>query len=271
MMKTQLMTEQGRSFETSLDIDASPEEVWRALTEAEELVRWFPLRAEVTPGIGGSMRWAWEESWDWRTRIDAWEPGRRLRLVQDEYQPAEDAERANVAMEFTLETHAGKTRVRLVHSGFGRGAAWDNELDSISEGWPAELQSLRLYLERHRGRTRYAGKATVDAPMPPEAVWAKVTGPGGYVVKPTTLTKGGPFEVITPGGDRLTGIVEAWLPQRSLTGIVPALDDALLRIATYRSASGDGGVWLWLASYTDAGRAQAFEREAKAALKKLFA
>jgi len=40
-----------RSFTMSLDIDATPEEVWRALTDAGALVRWFPLQARVTPGL----------------------------------------------------------------------------------------------------------------------------------------------------------------------------------------------------------------------------
>lgn len=39
----EVITERSRAFDMTLDIDASPAEVWRALTEAEELVRWFPL------------------------------------------------------------------------------------------------------------------------------------------------------------------------------------------------------------------------------------
>jgi len=109
-------SDQQRAFEFTLDIEASPDEVWRALTDAEELMRWFPLEAEVTPGAGGAMRWSWEEHFDWPTRIDAWEPGRRLRLVQDDYRPAADVEPARVVMEFTLETRAGKTRLRLVRA-----------------------------------------------------------------------------------------------------------------------------------------------------------
>ena len=72
------MTEQQRAFEMSLDLAATPAEVWRALTEAEELVRWFPLQARVTPGAGGTMFWSWGDTGDWETRIDAWEPGRLL-------------------------------------------------------------------------------------------------------------------------------------------------------------------------------------------------
>ena len=44
-----------RLFEMSIDIEATPEHVWKALTDAAELTRWFPLQARVTPGTGGSM------------------------------------------------------------------------------------------------------------------------------------------------------------------------------------------------------------------------
>ena len=81
-------TRQARAFRTSLDIDASPEEVWAALTQAEELVRWFPTDAKVTPGKGGTMLWSWGHGEDWVTRIDAWEPGRLLRLIQEDARPS---------------------------------------------------------------------------------------------------------------------------------------------------------------------------------------
>jgi len=58
-------TQPTRAFQMSLEIDASPEDVWRALTEAGELVRWFPVEARVTPGAGGTMAWSWGEGWDW--------------------------------------------------------------------------------------------------------------------------------------------------------------------------------------------------------------
>ena len=177
-------TTEGASMEKTLPLtSAAPsrwrstsprrrDEVWRALTQAEELVRWFPMEARVTPGVGGTMLWNWGEGQDWESRIDVWEPGRRLRLVAGRCPalrhpgPALAAgmsEPARIAMEFTLETHRGKTRLRLVHSGFGEGAAWDTEIEGISEGWQAELRSLRHYLERHRGRTAIRG-ARCSAP-----------------------------------------------------------------------------------------------------------
>ena len=158
-----------RRFEMSIDINATPEDVWRALTDAGELMRWFPLQARVTPGKGGSVFWGWDQHWAWESEIDAWEPGARLRLVENRTafdvngKPlAGPAER--LAMEFTLETHAGQTTLRLVHSGFGDGASWDDELDAVSAGWQFELRGLRHYLERHKGRDRQHAAAH---PSPP--------------------------------------------------------------------------------------------------------
>jgi uncharacterized protein YndB with AHSA1/START domain len=55
----------------TIDVNASPADVWSALTKADELVRWFPLDASVDPGEGGSMTWSWGESWTGTMRIDA--------------------------------------------------------------------------------------------------------------------------------------------------------------------------------------------------------
>lgn len=161
------------------------------------------------------MAWSWGEGWDWETRIDAWEPGRLLRLVQEDARPYDtqgrplppgEAAPARIAIEFTLETHQGKTRLRLVHAGFGHGAAWDNEVEGITEGWQAELASLRHYLQRHRGRDRAAGRAWLTTTVPREAAWAKLLGPGGFRVSPSEPEAGQPYEVVVPGGERSVGV-----------------------------------------------------------------
>ena len=265
----------------ALDLDATPEQVWRALTEADELVRWFSTGARVTPGQGGTMVWSWGHGEDWETRIEAWEPGKLLRLVQEDARPYDaqgnplppgEVEPARIAVEFTLETVQGKTRLRLVHSGFGRGAAWDAEVDGISEGWQAELRSLRHYLRRHRGRDRKAARGLISTPLPREAAWARLTGPGGYRLTPESPREGERFEVVTPGGARYSGTVELNLPGQTLAGTVRELDDGWFRLLTWRDARGQTGVWAWLAGYTgDAEPVRRFGEEAQAALERLFA
>jgi len=39
-----------RSFEVKIDINSSPENVWKALTEAEEIAKWFAPEVRVEPG-----------------------------------------------------------------------------------------------------------------------------------------------------------------------------------------------------------------------------
>ena len=279
-MEKTLPTEQRRAFDMALDIAATPDEVWRALTEAGELVRWFPMEARVTPGVGGTMLWNWGEGGSWESRIEVWEPGRRLRLVQDEARPYDtqgrplppgDSEPARIAMEFTLETHHGKTRLRLVHSGFGEGAAWDNEIEGITEGWQAELRSLRHYLERHRGQDRYPGRAMLTTSTPRAAAWERLTGSGGFQVSPSRLKEGDTYTVTTPGGQRFSGIVQLHLPHQTLAGTVSELGDGWFRILTWRDGAGDTGVWAWVSSYGDhRAEVDRFRKEAQAALERLF-
>ena len=272
--------EQTRAFRMSLDLDATPDQVWRALTDAEELVRWFPTGARVTPGRGGTMLWSWGYGEDWVTRIDAWEPGKLLRLVQEDARPYDaqgvplppgEVEPARIAMEFTLETLQGKTRLRLVHSGFGTGAAWDAEVEGISEGWQAELRSLRHYLRHHRGQVRHAARGLVNTPLPRDAAWARLTGAGGYRLTPASPKEGEGFEVVTPSGRRYSGVVELNLPGVTLAGTVRELDDGWFRLLTWRDARGHTGVWAWLAAYTHDDRpVREFGEEAQMTLEQLF-
>lgn len=49
------MTKDNRTVEKQIEIAAAPETVWRALTEAEEITRWYAPKAETTPGVGGRL------------------------------------------------------------------------------------------------------------------------------------------------------------------------------------------------------------------------
>jgi uncharacterized protein YndB with AHSA1/START domain len=256
MAKT--MTEQRRAFEMSLDLDATVDDVWRALTDAEELIRWFPLEARVTPGEGGTMLWSWGDTGEWETRIDGWEPGRLLRLVQDEARPFDaegrplppgQAEPARLAMEFTLETRQGKTRLRLVHSGFGHGTAWDNEFEGISEGWQAELRSLRHYLGGFRGRDRIFARAWLTTAVARDEAWARLVGRDGFRLQPPAVREGEAYEVTSAAGHHLTGTVELHLPGQTMLGTVRELGGGLFRLLTWTDPTGRTGVWASLASY----------------------
>ena len=68
-----------RAVEREIEIDAPLAAVWKALTDAEELTRWFPLNAGVTPGVGGSVWMSWTDTEGEGAPIEVWEPERHLR------------------------------------------------------------------------------------------------------------------------------------------------------------------------------------------------
>lgn len=253
------MPEPGRTVTMELDLEATLEDAWKALTDARELTRWFPLTALVEGRQGGAMVWDWGERFHWASRIDVWEPPRRLRLIQEmerprdvEGNPVADGTIASslMAMDFTLETQQGKTRLRLVHSGFGEGAAWDDELDGVRNGWAFELRSLAHYLAHHRGNDRHYGWGMASADGPHAAVWQRLLGPGGYQLE-GTLSAGKRFTVRTPTGDRLTGMVLLHNPEREFAGTVEELDGGVFRLGTW-SGGGAVGINVWIATWSPA-------------------
>jgi uncharacterized protein YndB with AHSA1/START domain len=133
-------TEQDLSVERTLELTAPVDRVWRALTEPEELARWFPDRvdqAEVKAGVDG--RFVWEKHGSFAFRIEAVEPPRRLvwRWARDPKTPLDEG--VTTRVEWVLEPRSdGGTTLRLCESGFVR----PEDQESNDKGWDAELKEL---------------------------------------------------------------------------------------------------------------------------------
>ena len=54
-----MTTKSVRAHETRIEIDAPIEEVWKALTDATEIARWFAPKMSVEPGVGGTVIADW--------------------------------------------------------------------------------------------------------------------------------------------------------------------------------------------------------------------
>ncbi|MGH2681470.1 MAG: SRPBCC domain-containing protein [Actinomycetota bacterium] len=130
-----------------LDIRAPRERVWAALTEPEQLLRWFPTkRAEINLRPGGDAVLEWDEA-KAEAVVDVVEPPRRFVF---RWRP-EGLGRPFTTVLFTLEEvgNGASTRVRLVESGF---ASLPDQIETQSqkgndEGWAHELDELKEYLE----------------------------------------------------------------------------------------------------------------------------
>ena len=80
---------------------ASPDEVWEALTEPEQLEEWFASDVELDPREGGAGVFRWEDGEEKHATVVVAEPGERLVLDWDE----------EGEVEFTLEEVEDGTRL----------------------------------------------------------------------------------------------------------------------------------------------------------------
>ncbi|MBI1851480.1 MAG: SRPBCC domain-containing protein [Planctomycetes bacterium] len=242
---------ESRTIDTTLDIKAPPEAVWKALTDPRELERWFPLLSRVKPGVGGSIFISWGAPWEGEGQIEIWEPGKHLRTTWPFHAPEKGA--SPLATDYFIEGKGGVTRLRLVHSGFGSGAGWDGEYDGTRRGWQFELRSLRHYLEKHRGEDRAVALAAHQIPMAPADAWPRLVSREGLVAEGSIagLGEGDRYAVRTAAGDDLRGIVCVSNPPTDFSGTVENVGDSLWRVAIEKYPSGNE-IWLWLSAYGEA-------------------
>jgi uncharacterized protein YndB with AHSA1/START domain len=61
-------------------LPASPAEVWVALTDGNDVSRWFGAEVEIAPRLGGQVRFRWPDGVERGAVIEALEPDRLLVL-----------------------------------------------------------------------------------------------------------------------------------------------------------------------------------------------
>jgi uncharacterized protein YndB with AHSA1/START domain len=131
----------GRTIEKEIFIHATPERVFRALTEKAELERWFLTEATVDVRPGGALRFAWQN--DVTTGVfREVDPPRRLVYGWEEANGL-----GMTTITFTLTPEGDGTRLHLVHTGFGSGPQWDDAYAGTDRGWREELERLRAWLD----------------------------------------------------------------------------------------------------------------------------
>jgi uncharacterized protein YndB with AHSA1/START domain len=282
------MTAKGkpRLIETELEIPAPVEAVWKAITDGEELQRWFPLQARSTPGVGGAIWLSWGPPWEGESRIEIWEPNRHLRtrdFVGSEASLAEESVKAGqpaaaVYIDYYLEARGGKTLLRLVHSGFDSSSDWADELfDATRRGWGYELRSLRHYMQHHRGEARRVAWPKVRTTSTPEQCWHRLFSQEGVTAE-TSLEKlrdGDRYRLRAVTGEVFEGVVAVNNYPTDFAGSVENLNQSFLGLRCNEPSGPEAGsareVSIWLATYgIPKSDVEAFENRWKGVLGKLF-
>jgi uncharacterized protein YndB with AHSA1/START domain len=135
-----------RSVELTLEVPGTPEEVWRAIATGPGTTAWF-VPTEIEERAGGTLLFHLLPGLDSAGRVTAWQPPERFAYEE----PAWSEGAPPLATEILVEARSGGTCVvRMVHSLFTSSDAWDDQLESMENGWPPFFEVLRIYLAHHR-------------------------------------------------------------------------------------------------------------------------
>jgi uncharacterized protein YndB with AHSA1/START domain len=228
-----------RSQDHELEIQAPVEDVWAAIATPEGLTRWFVEEARVEPGPGGRVRSSWGAGMEIETRIDAWEPPARLRLLGTFGGVLDEP----MVEEYVLETRGGATVLRLVHGGIPDGPEWDGMYESTKRGWGLFFRNLRHSLEQHPGEPRRSRYTVAPLAGTPAEAWRAVLDALGLDAEPVD---GSRYAGTTADGDRLEGDVVTAVPGSALQLTLEPLGRGLLTL----SFEGDSA-WFTVATFGD--------------------
>jgi hypothetical protein len=194
------------------EVDATPEEVWEAVTAGTGGWLW-PMEAPE-PRVGGKGPFGSE--------VIAWDPPHRYTNRVEDVEGI--SEQTRNQLDYTIEPRDDGRRawVRYVHSGIFVDD-WDNQYDGAAKHTGFYLHTLRQYLTRFSDRTVTAF-ATFDAPETagtPDAL----TTVGRALGLADDTAEGARVQVKGPDGQLLDAVVD----YRDPYFIGLRTDDALIR------------------------------------------
>ena len=133
------------SIEQTYYYAAPPSRVFAALTEPDELAKWFVDKAVFPHRKGGTFRLWWKGGYTMRGKVLAIESPDRLSL-----QWVDRFDRKKVfetEVTFTLKRKGSGTLLSVKHRGFRAGKRWIGLYGSIQSGWTFYLTNLRSVIE----------------------------------------------------------------------------------------------------------------------------
>lgn len=128
------------TIERQMTFRVPRETVWAAITEPEQIARWFGTGAELDLRPGGEGTLSWENlGVTTSITVEAVDPPSRFA-----YRWQSNRAGPKTLVEFRLEEIPNGTRLTLVESGFGQ--LGEDSWQGNEYGWDEELGDLRAYL-----------------------------------------------------------------------------------------------------------------------------
>ncbi len=132
------------TIEKTVSIKASPDRVAAALTDAGQLVKWFPTEASTDPKPGGEYH------------LKFIRPGEDDHIVSGKFTEIGDQRistswpmegLAETSVDWFFRPSDEGTDLKMVHNDIGEGGPWDQVRAMMDPGWGMFVNNLKSYLE----------------------------------------------------------------------------------------------------------------------------
>lgn len=234
-------------LEFSVEVPGTPEQVWEAIATAKGMSAWF-LPTEMEEREGGSLTISMgAEEQSSHGVVTHWEPPHRLVYEEDWARlMGKDPDSVSaLTSEFVVEAQSGGTCVvRVTTSGFGTGAAWEDEFwAEMGTGWLPAFDTLRLYLQHFAGQAATSMEVSAEHPGDAAALWSAMRDAAGLAEGATVEVCGA--TAVVEGVAQRQALLRLTAPVSGLLTLYAFADDgrasAAVRAYVY---SADGPDWV---------------------------
>ncbi len=199
-----------RRVETTVEIRATPEAVWKAIATGPGTKAWFMgMESEFDGRVGGEVRGKVGDQVVETARLTAWDPPRHFATEgENPFGPGSP----RIAYEWTVEAKGGgRCVLRMVQTLFAEDDSWDTQVGDTEAGWPAFFHILRNYVERHAGEPSGVVQAMGPVPGAKDAAFERLAGALGL----GAIAKGAAVDCRVDGVPRFSGEIEDVVRGRS--------------------------------------------------------
>ncbi|MFQ5547234.1 MAG: mechanosensitive ion channel domain-containing protein [Woeseia sp.] len=137
-----------RSHRAELDVSASIEDVWTALTDIDYLKRWLALDGEFTPQIGRPFSLSLRDGSEMSGRIDVFMPPRRMRMVIAPREGEDPLSSGPITVDFLLRSLDEKSHLTIGVAGIPASEDWEEYYRLSEDRWQNALVELKHVLHR---------------------------------------------------------------------------------------------------------------------------
>ena len=203
--------DQGRPrVETEVEIQATPEAIWKAIATGPGIKSWFMgMESEFDEQVGGEVRTKMGDKMIPIAKVTAWDPPHHFATKGSfAFGPGSP----DIGYEWTIVAKGGgKCVLRMVQTLFSEDDAWDTQVGDTKAGWPAFFHVLRNYVERHAEEPSGVVQAMGPVPGEKDEAFERLTAALGI----TELAKGASVDCKADGVPAISGVIEDVVHGRS--------------------------------------------------------